>query len=105
VAHVGPTGLRNGVVVDIDDSVEVVCDNLGDIVKFLEVVLAICNKRGESQRCKVANSCLFWGGVFHNLRAEVRGFDGSKILLVRLACDGLMRIFLNAWKEIDLRFA
>ena len=32
VAHVGSTGLRDGVVVDVNDTVEVVCHDLGDIV-------------------------------------------------------------------------
>lgn len=44
VTHVAPLGLLDGVVVDIDDAVEVVSDDLHDVVQFLEVVLSVLDK-------------------------------------------------------------
>jgi hypothetical protein len=34
MAEVGPTRFRDGVMVDVDDAIEVVCDKLGDGVKL-----------------------------------------------------------------------
>ena len=40
VTHVGATGLGDRIIVDINDTIEVEGDDLGDIVKLLEIVLA-----------------------------------------------------------------
>jgi hypothetical protein len=41
MTEVGFASLGDGVMVDIDDAVDIECDGLGDSVKLLEVVLAI----------------------------------------------------------------
>jgi hypothetical protein len=60
VPHVGTTGLRDGVVVDSNDTVEIERHHLGDIMYFLEVVLAVDDKGGECKGGKVTDRCLFW---------------------------------------------
>ena len=60
VAPVRPLRFRHGVVVDVDDAVEIECDDFSDIVQLLEVVLAVGNKCGECNRCKVTDRGLIW---------------------------------------------
>ena len=87
VTHVRVARLNDGVVVGVDDAVKVERDHLGDVVEPLEVVLASLDKGRKSNGSQVANSRLVWSGVFDDLRAEVRGLDGTKVLLVRFPCD------------------
>jgi len=49
VAHVRPPGFGNWVVVDVDDAVEVIGDDFGDVVEFLKVVLAIDDEGGQGK--------------------------------------------------------
>lgn len=58
MAHVRTTSFRDGIVVDVDDLVQVVRDNLGDIVESLEVVLAVGDESWEGDRRQVANGRL-----------------------------------------------
>jgi hypothetical protein len=46
IAHVRSSSFRDGVIIDVDDAIEVERDNLGDGMKFVEVVLAISNEGG-----------------------------------------------------------
>jgi len=55
VAHVAVLGLLDRVVVDVDDAVEVVGDDLGDVVELLEVVLAVLDEGREGDRREVAH--------------------------------------------------
>jgi hypothetical protein len=41
MTHVGTTGFRDWVVVDVDDSIEVESYNLGDVMELLKVVFAV----------------------------------------------------------------
>ena len=50
-------GLRDGIVVDINDAVEVVRHDFRDVVEFLEIVDAINDDGGESKKGKVADGC------------------------------------------------
>lgn len=51
--------LRDGIVVDVDDLVEVSHNNLGDIGQLLEVVSMLrCDVHVECNGCKVANCYL-----------------------------------------------
>lgn len=84
VAHVGPPRFRDWVVVDIDDAVQVESDNFSNIVQLLEVVLAVGDKRRESDGCEIADRGLVWGGVLDDLRTQVGGLDRAEVLLVRL---------------------
>ena len=84
VAHVRVPCFWDGVVVDVDDAVQVECNDLSDIVQLLEVVLAVGNKRRECDRREVADRGLIRGGVFDDFRAQVGGLNRSQILLVRL---------------------
>ena len=41
MAHVGLPRFRDGVVIDVDDAIQVECDNFSNVVQLLEVVLAV----------------------------------------------------------------
>jgi hypothetical protein len=87
VTHVAVTSLLDGVVVHIDNLVQVADNDLTDLVQLLEVVASIfvVDERGKSQRGKVANGDLVRGAVLNNLSAQVGASDGTKVLLVALA--------------------
>lgn len=86
VAHVGLASLGNGVVVDVNDSVQVEGDDLGDGVELLEVVLLVGGDEGwESDGGEVADGDLIGGRVFDDLGAKIRRLDGTEVLLVGLA--------------------
>jgi hypothetical protein len=63
MAHVGLPCFRDGVVVDVDDAVQVECDNLSNVVQLLEVVLAMGDKGRERDGREVADRRLIWGRV------------------------------------------
>jgi len=71
MAHVGLAGLWNGIVVHIDDTIQVESDCLGDFVKLLEIIFSVLDEGGESQRCKVADSRLVRRRVLNDFRAEI----------------------------------
>ena len=74
-----------GIVVDVNDSVEVPCHDLCDLKELLEVVGPVWqDKPVESQGGKVAHCYLIGARVLHNLRAQVTTLDGAKILHGRL---------------------
>lgn len=87
VAEVGSTGFRDGVIVDVDDAIEVICDGLGDGVELLKVIFAIGDEGGESERGKVA-----YGGLVRD--------EYSMISVQRL--EDLM-VLTFCW--LDLAFA
>ena len=71
VTEVGLLRFRDGIVVDIDDTVQIECDDLSDVVQLLEVVLPVGDKGRKSNGCEVANRSLIRGGVLNDLRAQV----------------------------------
>jgi len=85
MAHVGLPRFGNGVVIDVDDAIQVVCDNLSNVVQLLEVVLAVGDKGRERDGREVADRRLIWGGVLDDFRAQIRGFDRSQVLLIRFS--------------------
>lgn len=86
VAHVGLASLGNGVVVDVDDAVQVERDHLGDVVKLLEVVRLVgADEGGERDGSEVADGDLIRRGVLDDLRAEVGRLNGAKVLLIGFA--------------------
>jgi len=68
VAHIGTTGPRNGIKVDINDAVEVVRHNLGHTMQLVKGVLPIGDKGWQG---KNTDSCLLWGRIFNDLGAKV----------------------------------
>ena len=86
MTEVRTTCFRDGVVVDVDDAVQIIGDDLGDIVQFLEVVLAVDDEGWESKRGKIAHGSLVRGGIFNNFCAEVRRLDSTQVLLVGFIC-------------------
>jgi len=82
MAHIGRPRFGDGVVVDIDDAIQVECDDLGNIVQLLEVVLAVGDKGRERDGREVTNRGLIRGGVLNDFRAQIGGFDRPQVLLV-----------------------
>jgi hypothetical protein len=84
VAHVRALGLLDGVVILVDDPVQVHRQDLDDLVEHLEVERAVLNEGGQSDRAEVAHGGLIWRRVLHDLRAQVRRLDGAEVLLIGL---------------------
>jgi prophage tail gpP-like protein len=84
VTEVGTTGLRSRVVVDVDDTVQIVCHDPGNLAKLLEVKLTILDVSRQGNRSQVTNGSLVRRRVLNDLSAEVRGLDSAEVLLVRL---------------------
>jgi hypothetical protein len=102
VSKVRVLGLLDGVVVDVDDAVQVERNRLDDLVELGKVVNAVLDERRKGDRGQVADSAgsvgheqttlvsqghgwdspLVRGRVLDDLRAEVRGLDGAQVLLV-----------------------
>ena len=82
MAHVGLPRFRDGVVIDVDNAVQVKCDNLGNVMQPLKIVLAMGDKARERDGREVADRSLIWGGVLDDLRAQIGGFDRSQVLLI-----------------------
>jgi len=83
MAHVGLPCFGDGVVIDVDDAIQVECDNFSDVVQLLEVVLAVGDKGRERDGREVADRRLIWGGVLDDFRAQIGGFDRPQVLLIR----------------------
>ena len=71
MAHVGPTGLGDRVVIDVNDTVEIVCNDFGDVVEFLEIILPVVNERGKGKGGKVTNGRFVWGRIFNDFCTEI----------------------------------
>ena len=85
MAHVGSASLWNRVVVDIDDAIEVAGDDLGNIMKPFEIVLAVRDEGGEGERGEVTDRSFIWRRVLNDFSTQIGRFDGAQVLLVRLA--------------------
>lgn len=72
VTHVRATCFRDGVVVDVDDAVEVERDNLGNVMQLLEVVDPILDERREGDGGEVADGGLVRRRILDNLSTQVR---------------------------------
>ncbi|KAH3661623.1 hypothetical protein OGAPHI_006472 [Ogataea philodendri] len=94
VTHVGSSGLWNRVIVSVNDLVEVLGDNLGDLVQLLKVVpaggLVVFAERRQRNRGQVTNSNLLWRRVLDNLTAQVGRLDHTQVLLVGLGVTGVL---------------
>ena len=77
MTHVGPPCFRDGVVVDVNNAVQIERDNFSDVVQLLEVVLTVGDKRRERNGREVANRGLFWRRILDDLRAQIRGLYRS----------------------------
>ena len=80
MSHVGVLGFLDGIVVDIDNLVQVVCNLLRDLDKLLEIVGSrlLVHEHGEIDRGKIAHGNLVGCGVLDDLSAKIRGSNGSR---------------------------
>jgi hypothetical protein len=86
VTHVRVFGLDDRVVIDVDDSVQVLGNNLGNSVELLKVVLPVADESGQGERGQVADSNLVGSRVLDDLGTQVGRLDGSQVLLVGFGC-------------------
>jgi hypothetical protein len=82
VTHVRVLGFLNGVIVDVDDLVQVLGYDLGDLMKLLEIVFAVGDERGQREGGQVTDGDLVRSRVFNDLGTQVGRLDGSQVLLV-----------------------
>jgi hypothetical protein len=83
VSHVGVLGLCDRVIVAINDTVQVLGDDSGDLMKLFVVVLAVLSDElGQANGSKVANGHLVFRGILNDLTAEVGALDRAQVLLV-----------------------
>jgi hypothetical protein len=84
-------GLGNGVVVTVNDAVQVACDNLGNLHKLVKVKATVGleslrgDQLGKRDTGQVANRRFIGSCVFHDFTAQIRRLDGSQVLLIGLA--------------------
>lgn len=71
---------RDGIIVDVDDFVEVSSDDHGHIVQPLEVKHTIVDKAVEGYGGQVADSHLIRSTVLHYLCTQVARLDRAKVL-------------------------
>lgn len=74
------SNLRDRVIINVDDSVEISGDDLGDLAQLLEVKLAVVDEAVESDGCEVAHRHLIGRSVLHYLRAKIAALDRTKVL-------------------------
>lgn len=99
VAHVGATSLRDGVVVAVDDAVEVDSDDLGDIVELLEVVGTVLDEGWKGDGSQVTNSGLLWRRVLDDFGTQVRRLDRAQVLLVRFRYEKASVMLIDGMKN------
>jgi hypothetical protein len=85
MTHVGSASLRNRVVIYIDDAVKVARDNLYNVVKLLEIILAVRDESREGERGKVTDGGFLRRRVLYDFGAQVGRLDGAQVLLIRFA--------------------
>jgi hypothetical protein len=95
VAEVGTAGLRDRIVVHVDDSVEIESNHFRHVVELGEIVLPVGDEGRECYGGKIANRNLVGGWIFNDLRAEVGWFDGAEILLIRFRYMARMKTRLS----------
>mmetsp|Transcript_1050 Transcript_1050/g.3271 ORF Transcript_1050/g.3271 Transcript_1050/m.3271 type:complete len:273 (-) Transcript_1050:81-899(-) len=108
MAKVGVLGLRNRIVVAVDDPVEVLGNHLGHIaqsgmIKFGLTAVVGYHEAGQCDRCQVTHSNFIRSSVFDDLRAQIAGSDSSQVLLVALPVAGIL--VDHVWRSgLDLCF-
>ena len=87
VSHVRGSSLRDGIVVAVDNFVQIFGDSLGDFMKILVIKSFGFKVRelGKRNAGKITNSHFILVCVFHDLGAEIRALDSSQVLLIALA--------------------
>ncbi|KAG9533704.1 hypothetical protein KCU93_g71, partial [Aureobasidium melanogenum] len=92
VAEVALASLRDRVVVDLDNLVQVLGDNLNNLVKLLEVELLLAHvyEGGKSEGSQVADGDLIRSSVLDNLSTQVGAANDTEVLLVTLAVASIL---------------
>jgi hypothetical protein len=87
MTEIRPSRLWYWIVVAVDDAIKVACDDLGDVVEFLEVVGAVLDEGREGDGGKIADSDFIRCRVLDDLSAEVGRLDSTEIPLIRFGCE------------------
>ena len=82
MAVVGSFGLRNGIIISIDDFIEISRNDFGYFVEFLKIKSPTGNIARQCQGSQIAHRHLIGVGIFHNFGAEVRTAYRTNVLLV-----------------------
>src|SRR5271170_8248552 len=82
MTHIGSTSFFDGIIIDIDNLVEIVCNDFDDIVHFLEIEFSAFDKSGKSDTRQVTYGNFIGSRVFDDFGTEIGTFDGSEVLLV-----------------------
>ena len=71
VAHVRLQGLRSGIIVNINDTIQVPHNDLGDLTELgvVEQLSPLVYKRRQRDRGQITNRSLVWCGIFKDLCA------------------------------------
>ncbi len=84
VTHVRTTGFFYGVEILVDNSIEILSDDLSDFMQLLEVELSILYVLGQRDRSQIADGNFVGICVLNDFTAQVRRLDCSQMLVVRL---------------------
>ena len=103
MAHIGILCLLDGVIVAVDDAVEVRVIDLGHFKELLMVECSLVDKPRQRDRGQVADGDFIGGGVFDDLCAEVAGLDRSQVLLIGFGVAGIFVDHVGS-TCLDLRF-
>src|SRR5277367_5132981 len=64
MTHIGSTSFFDGIIIDVDNLVEIVCDDLNDIVQFLEIEFLVVDKGRKSDTRQVTYGNFIGSRVF-----------------------------------------
>merc|ERR1719228_123800 len=91
VPHVAIPSFLYGVVVHINDLIEVLGGNFGNKFQLLKVVCFVrLNKHVDSNGGQITDCHFIWSRVLNNLGTKVGALDSPKVLLVTLPVTGIL---------------
>lgn len=102
MAKIGVAALLRGILVLVNDDVEITGEHRSDLAEALEVELSIPHKPRQAERTQVTDRRLVRSRVLDDLRTKVAGLDRAQVLLVGLGIGRILVEELRATR-LDLR--
>ncbi len=102
MASIGITALLRGLLIEINDLIQVVRENRSHLTKSLEVEGPTLHETRQAQRTQIADGCLVGRRVLNDFGTEITGLDRSKMLLIGLAVRCVLLQELRT-PRLDLR--